>query len=236
MTSDPHTPRQHLAGFGLLVQCDVLMRRSYLASGSMGPDDIMMMLDRDAPSDDWTTEHCALRIFGTVPAPDTSDRARMMWRDLQRKDGSVEGEQVMREDLQTTDGGTRIVRHWRLRQRVKCNRWEASMRRAMRSCDIPVRSLLALDDDELLRLRDFLGDAWSRCGDDGSREPYWPRGWRDAVSSWENARGTADKRRGTIDVPDAPNHRGAKRGRATGADSRASGPVARGGRAAGADQ
>ena len=234
--SDPQTPRQHLAGFALLVQCDALMRRSYLASGSMGSDDIMMMLDRDAPSDDWTVEHCALRVFGTVPAPDTSDRARMMWRDLQRKDGSVEGEQVMREDLQTTDGGTRIVRHWRLRQRVKCNRWEASMRRAMRSCGIPVRSLLALDDDELVRLRDFLGDAWSRCGDDGSREPYWPRGWRDAVSSWENARGTADKRRGTIDVPDAPNHRGAKRGRAAGADSRASGPVSRGGRASGADQ
>jgi hypothetical protein len=148
----------------------------------------------------------------------------------------VEGEQVMREDLQTTDGGTRIVRHWRLRQRVKCNRWEASMRRAMRSCGIPVRSLLALDDDELVRLRDFLGDAWSRCGDDGSREPYWPRGWRDAVSSWENARGTADKRRGTIDVPGAPNHRGAKRGRAAGANPGASGTVSRGGRASGADQ
>ena len=217
MTGDPQTPRQHLAGFALLVQCDALMRRSYLASGSMGPDDIMMMLDRDAPSDDWTTEHCALRVFGTVPAPDTSDRARMMWRDLQRKDGSVEGEQVMREDLRTADGGTRIVRHWRLRQRVKCNRWEASMRRAMRSCGIPVRSLLALDDDELVRLRDFLGDAWSRCDDDGSREPHWPRGWRDAVSSWENARGTADTKRRPTASPGPENHRGAKRGRAAGA-------------------
>ena len=234
--SDPQTPRQHLAGFALLVQCDVLMRRSYLASGSMGPDDIMMMLDRDAPSDDWTVEHCALRIFGTVPAPDTSDRARMMWRDLQRKDGSVEGEQVMREDLRTADGGTRIVRHWHLRQRVKCNRWEASMRRAMRSCGIPVRSLLALDDDELLRLRDFLADAWSRCDDDGTREPHWPRGWRAAVSSWEDARRTADQRRRDTAGPSPENYRGAERTRAEGADSRARGAVSRSRRGAGAQR
>lgn len=215
--SDLQRPRQHMGALELLVQCDILMRRSYLASGTMCPEDIMMMLDQDAPSDDWVIEHCELRVHGTVPAPGTSDRARMMWRDLQREDDGVQGERYMREDLRTADGGTRIVHHWRLQQRVKCNRWEASMRRAMRSCGIPVRSLLALDDDELLQLQRFLGDSWGRLADDGTREPHWPRGWRVAVASWEDARGTADTKRRQTRGPGTENHRGEKRERAAGA-------------------
>lgn len=225
--SEPTTPAAHMGGLALLVECDALLKRGFIAAGTSSPARVLELLDEDSPSDHWTTEHARLEVYGTVPAPGTPDRARAMWRALQRKDPDTQGEQVMREDRKTADGGRLIVRTWNLRQRVKCNRWEACIRRAMEAAGIEPCNVLKLSDFDLLRLRDFLARSLQRAGEDGQRFPEWPAGWREGMAHWNNARRTSDKRRRDTQSPEPANHRGEKRGRATGADSRARGPVSR---------